>query len=65
MNSAEIVTIKPQDGVIEYQIKGPGGELLGHGYQVSLELTAELTGADLQTAVNADAEARNLLGVSE
>jgi len=59
MKTAQIVTIKPQDGVVEYQIVDGG--ILSHGHQLAIELTAEQTGVDLQMAVNADAEAKSLL----
>ena len=45
MKTAQIVTIKPQDGVIEYQIV-EGEVLHSHGHQLTIELTAEQTGLD-------------------
>ena len=60
MKTARIVTIKPQDSQIEYAIY-EGETLLSHGHILSIELTAEQTGADLQAAVDADATANGLL----
>jgi hypothetical protein len=65
MTAAQIVTIKPQDGIVEYQIvevlDGQSPRILSHGHQLTIELTAEQTGAELQAAVEVDASEKGLL----
>jgi len=60
MKTATIVTIKPQDNQVEYAIY-EGETLLSHGHILSIALTPEQTGADLQAAVDAEATSLGLL----
>ena len=61
MKTARICTIKPLDGLVEYQIEDATGAILSHGHQLAIELTDATTGAQLAAAVTADATARGLL----
>lgn len=61
MKTAQIVTIKPQDGIVEYQIIDAAGVIVSHGHQFAIDLTPDLTGAGLQVSVNGDAESKGLL----
>jgi len=60
MKTAKIVTIKPQFGQVEYDIY-EDDVLISHGHLVSVVLTAERTGAELQALVDADAIEQGLL----
>lgn len=60
MKTAKIVTIKPQDSQIEYAIY-QDADLLSHGHILTIELTPEQTGTDLQAAVDAAALDNGLL----
>jgi len=60
MKTATIITIKPQDSQVEFAIY-EGETLLSHGHILSIALTPEQTGSDLQAAVDAEATAQGLL----
>lgn len=64
-----IVTVKPTDNVIEYEIVDDHGTpstaddtIVRHGDQVSVDLSGDFTQAQLQAAAEADATAKGLLG---
>ena len=65
MTAAQIVTIKPQDAVVEYQIveviDGQPPRILSHGHQLNIALVPLPSDEELQASVNADAESKGLL----